>query len=58
MRPFGHVLLLFSFILPLEHTWLGRNLDFLNGLKLELLRFQFFGICRKMNFCEQRGLHG
>jgi len=36
MRPFEGVLLLFSFTLLLEHTWLGRNLDFLNGLKLDL----------------------
>ena len=58
MRPFGHVLLLFSFILLLEDTWLGRNLDFLNGLKLEIVTFSVFEIYRKKNFCEQRGLHG
>jgi len=58
MRPFGHVLLLFSFILLLEHTSLDRNLDFLNGLKLEIVTFSVFRIYRKMNFYEQRGLHG
>jgi len=58
MRPFGHVIFLFSFILLPEHTWLGGNLDFLNGLKLDIVTFSVFGIYRIMNFYEQRGLHG
>ena len=49
---FEHVLLLFSFILLLEHILLDRNLDFINGLELELMAFRFFRIYRKMNFCE------
>ena len=50
MHLFEHVLLLFSLILLLEHILLGQNLDFLNGLKLELVAFLFFRIYQKMKF--------
>ena len=43
MRPFEGVLLLFSLTFQLEQTWLYRNLDFLNGLKLVFVSFWFFG---------------
>ena len=58
LRPFEGVLLLFWPTLLLEHILLGQNLDFPIGLKLEFVTFRFFGICRKMNFYEQKGLHG
>ena len=45
LRPFEGVLLLFSVTLLLEHNWLGRNLDFLNDLKLEIVPFLVFGFC-------------
>jgi len=56
MRPFWGVLLLFSLTFLLEHIWLCWNLDFPNGLKPVNVSFQFFGFCRKVNFCELKGL--
>jgi len=47
MRLFECVLLLFSLILLLEHILLIQTLDFLNGLKLELVAFSVFGNNRK-----------
>jgi len=48
----------FQMIWNLEHILLGQNLDFSNGLKLEFVAFSVFRIYWKMNFFEQRGLHG
>ena len=48
LRPFEGVLLLFSLTLLLEHNWLGRNLDFINGLKL--CRFWFSDFVGKWTF--------
>jgi len=56
LRLFEGVLMMFSLTLLLEHNWLGRNLDFLNGLKLVIVSFRFFGNCWKMEFYEQKGL--
>ena len=42
MRSFWNVLLLFLLTLLLKHNWLGRNLDFPNGLKLEVVSFSVF----------------
>jgi hypothetical protein len=46
MRSFAGFLLLFKPILLLEHDWLGQNLDFPNGVKLEIVSFRFFKNCR------------
>ena len=54
MRSFWSVLLLFSLTFLLKHNWLCWNLNFPNGLKLEVTPFLVFGNFGKWSFVNMK----